>query len=308
MVGTRVHWTGVLAGSAVLAGALWTPAVGQETVLPEGRWAPVAVRAPAGAQAGRLSQVERRDQAGGALFRAGPARLVLPAVPADVPRRTMTGMAGGVPASRAVGRVFFTDAASGRRSSCSASVVASDSGNLLLTAGHCVYSRGWHRDWIFVPSYDQGKRPFGVWRAEWFVTPSRWITHGRPEDDVAFVKVASSGGVRILDRVGGNGIRPGAATGRRRTVLGYPFLPPYRGDRQHYCEGVTRSEGRRMRMACRLTTGASGGPWLDSYDRSTGFGYIGGVTTNTDLANTTLWSPLLGGDVWTLYRYADQLR
>jgi hypothetical protein len=66
--------------------------------------------------------------------------------------------------------------------------------------------------------------------------------------------------------------------------------------------------GRRLRMACPLTTGASGGPWLEEFDPATGCGYIDGVTTNTDLANTTLWSPPFDDGVWVLYRFADRLQ
>ena len=209
-----------------------------------------------------------------------------------------------------MGKVFFRNAANGRDYSCSAAVVRSPSRDLVSTAGHCVHdSRGtWHQNWIFVPLFDRGRRPYGIWRAAWLATFTGWAAGKESGFDVAFVKVAAAGGRSLVDVVGGNGIRVGFSSRTRRlTILGYPFLPPYPGDRQYSCQGVTRPDGRRLRMACPLTTGASGGPWLEGYDAATGRGYVDGVTTNTDLANTTLWSPYFDDGVGALYRWADRL-
>jgi V8-like Glu-specific endopeptidase len=216
---------------------------------------------------------------------------------------------GGI-ASRTVGKVFFRNAVNGRDYSCSAAVVNSPSRNLISTAGHCVYDRGsgWHQNWVFVPFFDRGRRPYGIWRATWLAAFTGWVEGTESDLDVAFVKVAAADGGSLVDVVGGNGIRVGFSSRTRRlTILGYPFLPPYPGDRQYYCQGVTMPAGRRLRMACPLTTGASGGPWLEEFDPATGCGYIDGVTTNTDLANTTLWSPPFDDGVWVLYRFADRL-
>ncbi|WP_285630683.1 trypsin-like serine peptidase [Actinoallomurus iriomotensis] len=298
-----------------------TDRVGAATAAgPEEARAPVAVRAPLSAGVLRAmarkrvsadaavadywtaDRMEAADHVPGGRPDAGRR---LPPVRA-VAQKTSTGRIS----SRTVGKVFFRSSASGRDYSCSAAAVSSPSRNLISTAGHCVYDRdgGWHQNWVFVPFFDRGRRPYGIWRATWLAAFTGWVGRTEPGLDVAFVKVAAADGGSLVDAVGGNGIRVGSSSRTRRlTILGYPFLPPYPGDRQFSCQGVTVPAGRRLRMACPLTTGASGGPWLEDFDAATGRGYIGGVTTNTDLANTSLWSPDFDDGVWALYRYADRL-
>ena len=52
-----------------------------------------------------------------------------------------------------------------------------------------------------------------------------------------------------------------------KTALGYPFLKPYDGETLQYCSGPTtpvtddRLVGGEQLKPCRMTNGASGGPW-----------------------------------------------
>jgi V8-like Glu-specific endopeptidase len=298
-----------------------TDGVGAAAAGTEGARTPVAVRAPL--SAGVLEAMARTrisaDAAVADYWTADRLRVAgrppgtgprLPRVRGAAPRPVETPPRTSATTARTVGKVFFRDAANGRDYSCSAAVVSSPSRNLISTAGHCVYDRdgGWHQNWIFVPAFDRGRRPYGIWRATWLATFTGWVAGTEPGLDVAFVKVAAADRGSLVDVVGGNGIRVGFASRRRRlTILGYPFLPPYPGDRQYSCQAVTTPSGRRLRMACPLTTGASGGPWLEGFDAATGLGYIDGVTTNTDLAGTTLWSPYFDDRVWALYRHTDRL-
>ncbi|MGC0155776.1 trypsin-like serine peptidase [Chromobacterium vaccinii] len=70
--------------------------------------------------------------------------------------------------SKASGRLFFREP-SGKRSSCSATVVRAPQHDMLVTAGHCVWSgspRRWNKDFVFVPAYDGSAvspAPLGVW-------------------------------------------------------------------------------------------------------------------------------------------------
>ncbi|WP_019629220.1 trypsin-like serine peptidase [Actinomadura atramentaria] len=267
----------------------------------------VAVRAPSAADARRAtgSWTPARMRAARPVpipeRRAAPGRPRGTAVHSVAPR---PGPRAAVSAS--TGKVFFRDPANGRDYSCSAAVVRSASGDLVATAGHCVRNAaGWLEDWTFVPGYDRGRRPYGTWRAEWLAAFAGWVRGARPEYDAAFVKVAPRGGRDLAAVVGANGLRTGGPARARTTVLGYPFLAPYDGERQESCAGTTRPAGVRRALPCPLTTGASGGPWLSGYDGGTG--YVTGVTTNTDLRNTTLWSPPFGDAVWRLYRSADAL-
>lgn len=221
-----------------------------------------------------------------------------------MPTGTRPPRASGV--SRMTGKIFYRNAANGRDYSCTGWAVRGGSGDLVGTAGHCVYDdrSGWHRNWVFVPGFDRGRRPYGIWRAAWMVTFRGWVARARSNRDVAFVKVLPIRGKSLADVVGGYRIRTGFPSRKRRlTIIGYPFLAPYPGDRQYRCAGVASPAGPRLRLPCRLTTGASGGPWVEG-SASAGTGYVDGITTLTNLANTMLWSPPFDDGVRDLYRYA----
>jgi hypothetical protein len=68
--------------------------------------------------------------------------------------------------ARTTGRIFWSCGETA--SSCSGSVIASTSGDLIVTAAHCVYDTetGQWLDtckWIFVPGYINGTTPYGIW-------------------------------------------------------------------------------------------------------------------------------------------------
>ncbi len=85
-----------------------------------------------------------------------------------VPAAASASLPVGEPSSaeaRVNGRVFGADPVNGPFS-CSGISLATPSGSIVLTAGHCVYEAGrWARDLSFVPGYDHGRRPFGTFRA-----------------------------------------------------------------------------------------------------------------------------------------------
>nr|BFE87519.1 hypothetical protein GCM10020093_101200 [Planobispora longispora] len=68
--------------------------------------------------------------------------------------------------------MFFTY--QGRNASCSANAVTSENKSTVITAGHCVKMGGsFHGNWVFVPGYDNGNRPYGTWVATTlYTTPS----------------------------------------------------------------------------------------------------------------------------------------
>jgi hypothetical protein len=77
---------------------------------------------------------------------------------------------GGTPA---VGALVTIDGPGKLRTHfCSASVVDSPAGNLVITAAHCLASRTPGR-FAFAPGYDHGGAPYGIWA----VTPG---DHRRP--------------------------------------------------------------------------------------------------------------------------------
>src|SRR6516162_6297864 len=60
----------------------------------------------------------------------------------------------------AVGALFTTSAGKLGRHFCTASVVNSPAGDLVITAAHCVSGTS---NVAFVPGYDRGATPYGVW-------------------------------------------------------------------------------------------------------------------------------------------------
>ena len=50
---------------------------------------------------------------------------------------------------------------------------------------------------------------------------------------------------------------------------------------------------------CDFGKGSSGGPWLDSYDNSTGLGYLESVMSRWNDAEDENWGPYFSGDMKT---------
>jgi len=262
-------------------------------------------------------------------LRRPPAHARLAAVSRPVGRARVDWLTGdtagrglrlthGGPAADAVGKVFFILGATNY--TCSGSLVRSRRADVVLTAAHCVTNgRGqWAVDWTFVPGYSDGAEPYGQYTARRFFVSPDW--HG-PADgeryDVAFVQVAP------VAASGPRGRRPTAPAGlpisfaasqtaplaQTAYVLGYPALPPYSGLYPNYCAGpavssVTRSGSARL--ACAMTAGDSGGPWLTGFSPQTGTGTVSAVSAyklSGDLR--TLYGTVLGPAARALYLRAS---
>src|SRR4051812_29743107 len=106
---------------------------------------------------------------------------------------------------------------------CTASVVRSASGDVIMTAAHCVTGTG--TGYRFAPGYHDGKTPYGVWSVTAAYGDPAWIARQDPHRDWAFLVVSDrqvSGQARSLQSVtGANRLAGTAATGSRVTVIGY---------------------------------------------------------------------------------------
>ena len=89
---------------------------------------------------------------------------------------------------------------------CTASVIASRTGDLVITAAHCLSGSG--AGWRFVPGYDNGVEPYGSWNVVGLYGAPAWLHSTLASSDYAIVKVAPrvvKGKERILqDVVGAN--------------------------------------------------------------------------------------------------------
>ncbi|WP_188194946.1 trypsin-like serine peptidase [Nonomuraea sp. SYSU D8015] len=190
--------------------------------------------------------------------------------------------------SRITGRLFFVNAA-GSGDSCSASVVRSAAGLLVVTAAHCVYSvpQGaasghWHSNFAFVPAYDgqasaeRQREPYGRWGGRRAWKPDGYTGLGGGDwnsiYDIALIEVGKRNGT-LQDAVGA--FTPMRSHSGRHTIvtMGYPGVlgrKPYDGKDQLSC--VARTQPARVAATagawkletynCHLFKGHSGGPWV----------------------------------------------
>ena len=94
----------------------------------------------------------------------------------------------GVPT---VGALFYTTG-SGRHF-CTASVVDSDTENIVITAAHCVYGSRYSTNLEFVPGYRDGRQPYGAWAVRAIVVASGWRRSHNPDLDFAVVALCNTG-------------------------------------------------------------------------------------------------------------------
>ncbi|GII81620.1 hypothetical protein Sru01_66020 [Sphaerisporangium rufum] len=233
---------------------------------------------------------------------------------------------------RTLGKVFFR--LGGKHYFCSASSIQSKYRNLVATAGHCVYDTDSNRDtldrWVFIPSYYQGKTPYGIYVGKTAYTHFDFANFEDFDRDYAFVTVYD--GImpgswkdtgRLGDNVGGQGFAWNQRIGQSVHAFGYPAAPhpdgdkPFTGQTPKLCYGKTYAAAavadfkaeEQIAIKCSMTPGASGGPWIAQYSSSKRLGYINGVTSlvgdrdgndRYDFAT----SPYFDSETYSIYKQA----
>ncbi|MEU6666677.1 trypsin-like peptidase domain-containing protein [Streptomyces sp. NPDC046727] len=195
-----------------------------------------------------------------------------------------------------VGALFAADRPGGHF--CTASVVDSPHGDLIVTAAHCV--AGAESDLVFVPGYRDGRAPDGVWRVTRRFLPDGWARDQDEDSDLAFAAVADRDGERLEDVAGANRFATGVATGATAvTVTGYPDSR----ETPITCTNKPTPHGRtQQRIDCpEFTGGTSGSPWVNGDQQIVGI--LGGHEQGGTTADTS-YSVVLGGRAAELYREA----
>ncbi|RSN20899.1 serine protease [Streptomyces sp. WAC 05977] len=193
---------------------------------------------------------------------------------------------------------------------CTASVVHSAPGDLLLTAAHCLHD-GEGGDYAtgisFAPGYHDGVAPYGYWDVSDPRVPEGWAESSDPDLDVGFATAHQAGSTKTLESVtGANTLLTGGGFAHAITLTGYPD----ERDAPVVCHGSSaQADTYQMRVACPgFTTGTSGGPWVVGADAGTGLGtvvgVIGGYLYGGDDPDTS-YSSYFDTDVATLYRKMD---
>ncbi|MFF7726062.1 trypsin-like serine peptidase [Streptomyces sp. NPDC008001] len=207
--------------------------------------------------------------------------------------------------SPAVGPLFYTGQGTPDHG-CSASVVHSPKGDLIVTAAHCVYQDGFRTDIAFVPGYHDGVAPYGVWVPASVDVAPEWAADRDPDHDVAFLRVRRPGadGTPVERVTGAERIRFRPPADRPARVTGYPVGE----ERPVSCQSRITSFGpAQLRFDCEgLPNGTSGGPFLTDIDPATGLGTVNGVVGGHDEGGDeeTSYSSYFGDEAESLYRRA----
>jgi hypothetical protein len=170
-----------------------------------------------------------------------------------------TAMAHHFGGNRTVGPLFPPGSST---HTCTASVVDSPVGDLLITATHCIV--GDARGYTFVPGYRDGVEPYGSWTVVGAYGSPQWIAHRPPQLDFAFLVVSPRGihgRYRQIEAVtGANRLGRAPARGTAVTVPAYAIG---HDDRPLTCTARVYYRGVYPAFGCSpYVDGTSGSPWL----------------------------------------------
>jgi hypothetical protein len=271
-----------------------------------------------------LRDARQAARRGGKPKPAGPVGLIDPtAATEDSPavakaRATATARASAIPSSfpywsfpaRTAGKVFFTNTTTGQNRVCSGTIINSEGRNSVWTAGHCVHGgagQNWHANWAFVPSYDSGWAPYGVWSARELWTTPEWFNSSDLASDMGVAVMNPRNGWRIVDYLGGHGITWNQSKRISVTAFGYPAAPPFNGAKLWTCPGTTFPEweflwwsAETLGLVCDMTGGSSGGGWLAFFNGTTGY-LDGNNSYKYDNDPNTMYSPYYDNTASALY-------
>ena len=202
---------------------------------------------------------------------------------------------------------LFTHDANGNHF-CTASVVASPGHDLLMTAAHCINGGkggGYKTDIVFIPDYQDGTTPFGVWTPRKLFVAPQWASSSDPDFDVGFVVLQPLDGKNIQEVLGANQIGFDAGFDHIVRVTGYPSS----ANAPVTCMNQTSQQSaRQVRFECGgFFAGTSGSPWVTGFDPRTRTGTIVGVIGGYQEGGDTdaiSYSAYLNGDIRQLYDQA----
>jgi V8-like Glu-specific endopeptidase len=182
------------------------------------------------------------------------------------------------------GRILFST--SGGDWICSGSVINDAAGNgqsIVLTAGHCVYdgAEGWSFNFMYIPDFDDAatytcaNTVYGCWTATrlsantTFVNGGGFGTNQTVAVDYGFARVGlggKAGNVELDALTHGYDINTTSLSNNEiKWAFGYPAAGKYHGLDLTYCKGPTINDpngANTWGVACDMTGGSSGGPWL----------------------------------------------
>ncbi|WP_255950334.1 trypsin-like serine peptidase [Streptomyces odontomachi] len=251
-----------------------------------------------------------------------PARMAA-AVDLDVPDKggasTRTRVAqsspqrwtGGGLIATTGGKVFFHNPKDNGDYACSGDAVNSDNKSVVATAGHCVVDVDGtsYTNWVFIPAYDHGNRPYGTFTATSLHWEAQRIGDSDAAWDAAFATVGQVNRRRLVDTVGGQGIGFDQTPGQSVYSFGYGGSDAEgNGEQMNWCTGTEINPGGHegggvWGIDCVQSGGSSGGPFLQNFDPSTGTGMqIGNISIS---AGSYEYHPYYGWEAAAAYNAAQ---
>ena len=184
---------------------------------------------------------------------AGPHPQAAP--PPAPPLHATSAKATPVHADLLVGAVFL---GASDLHTCTGSVLHSRTGNLILTAAHCLASND---STTFQPGFSGRADPAATWTIDAIYLDPRWLATQDPVADFAIARLSRRDG-RSVESAVGKGLTLGTAPtpGTEVRVIGYPISV---GGEPIGCRAATATVARGFRsLRCAgLTDGTSGAPW-----------------------------------------------
>jgi V8-like Glu-specific endopeptidase len=205
-----------------------------------------------------------------------------------------------------VGALFEHDASGAHF--CTASVVASPGEDLLITAAHCISNgdgSGYKDDIVFIPDYDDGATPYGIWTPARLLVAPQWAHSADPDYDVGFIVLRPHDGQHIQQLLGANRLGHDTRYQYLVRVTGYPSSA---GAPISCVNWTSRQSATQLEFDCGgYTGGTSGSPWVTGWDPRTRtgtiVGVIGGYQQGGDTPSVS-YSPYFGSSVQQLYQLA----
>jgi len=184
--------------------------------------------------------------------------------------------AGPVNPDPRVGAIFLGDRS---LHTCTGSVVHSSSGDLILTAAHCLV-KGVKT--TFVPGFANAAAPPNIWTIDAVYLDPRWVAFKDPRVDYAFARVSRPSGGSIETQVGSAlllGTAP--APGSQVSLIGYAAGA---GGTPIGCQSKTgiTLRGFPSFLCWGLVDGTSGSPWISGAT-------VTGVTGGLQRGGCTQW-------------------
>lgn len=192
-------------------------------------------------------------------FSWGALLFVSTAILAAAPARTAHAQ------TAAIGKLFTSSGA------CSASVISGK--NIIVTAAHCCWNRAknsWIGGWSFAPGYNNGNAPYGVFNWADARVLNSWINNGDIPSDICVIRLQNNASGRpVTYYTGWLGRSWNYPPSQPMHAFGYPGNI---GGGNNLVECAAQSSAQPascgpgvLNMACNMTYGSSGGPWIRDY-------------------------------------------